>query len=322
METMKIGLLYFIAIFSLNLSAQNIIDGVTGASPNMNTEVDSGFCYDTFAVLYIRHHDSFDKHFMMYGLDTTMFSDSLIVPNWPYSQICTLSNLTPSTSYYFRYRGELISNTAEEQYTKVGIMETQSVFQDTRNPSITLLSPSSGDSIIAGINTVIKWESSDNVGVVRVDILQSSDEGSGWDTIGNVINSTDSLEFSFEFRYNTETKLKVIAYDEAGLSSSDSTAEPFYVYAITPIKNSLNTFSINKRSISLNNSSLQFSYPLNSGDQIKLLNLKGEVVRSFSVSEKTLNNIFLNDLTNGVYLVNHVRNGVSLFKAKISYTVN
>lgn len=161
------------------------IDGVTGASPMMDIQVDSGFCYDSFAVLYLYYsdsYDSYDRHFVMYGNDTTNFDDTTLVVNWPRNVICTLTNLIPDSDYKFRYRGELSSNPTESQYTEIGFMRTQAVLTDMQNPQVSLLAPLAGDTVYVSAQTVIKWSAKDNVGIASLIVYQSDDEGMTWDS--------------------------------------------------------------------------------------------------------------------------------------------
>lgn len=102
------------------------LDGFTSASEmGTNTiQVDSGFVYDTFAILYTLYRDSYEKHFIAFGDDTSNLLDTIPISVWPRTSICTLSNLQPYTEYTVVFRGELPTNPEQENHEAWGKFTT------------------------------------------------------------------------------------------------------------------------------------------------------------------------------------------------------
>ncbi len=98
------------------------IDAVTSSSYNI--KVNGGIAYDTYAVFETYHFDSFDSHFLAYGFQKDMYTDTFFVVDFPFTNTCTLTNLIPDVQYYYIYRGELIKNPIEENHTVEGNFRT------------------------------------------------------------------------------------------------------------------------------------------------------------------------------------------------------
>lgn len=303
-----------ILLYTLNVSGQNKIDAVTGATPNMDIRVDSGFCYDSFAVLYLYYSDSFDKHFLMYGDDTTKFGDTAMVPNWPRNAICTLANLIPDSTYNFRYRGELASNPSESQYTSIGSMRTQSILMDTQKPSVSLLSPLAGDTVYVSANTTIKWIADDNIGISSLVIYQSDNDGVTWDSILDVTDISDSLEYSFSSTESNMTRLKIVAKDAAGLIATDSSAGSFILMAETENSNVLKLNTTQYLICKSTDNLIQFSRALELDDKIDILQLNGKLVLSELISHDGVDKVNLSGISTGTYIFRLVRNNTIISK--------
>lgn len=102
-------------------------DAITSASEHMGTnriQIDSGFVYDTFAILYTYYSDSHDEHFLAWGPDSTKMMDTLPIPLWPRSAVCTLSNLKPYTNYSIVFRGQFSKDPVKENHAAWGSFTT------------------------------------------------------------------------------------------------------------------------------------------------------------------------------------------------------
>ncbi len=98
------------------------IDAVTSSS--FDVQIKDGIAYDTFAIMETYHKDSYDKHFVAYGLRDSIYTDTVYIIDFPWTQICTLSNLYPNVDYYYILRGELKSNPEKENHTVQGTFRT------------------------------------------------------------------------------------------------------------------------------------------------------------------------------------------------------
>ncbi len=308
-----------LSFYVITVLGQNKIDGVTGATPMMNIRVDSGFCYDSFAVLFLYYSDSYDKHFVMYGNDTTKFDDTVMVINWPRNVVCTLTNLIPDSAYNFRYRGELASNPTETQYTEIGSMRTQSVLTDTQKPIVSLLSPLAGDTVFVSAYTSIKWVANDNIGISSLVIYQSDDDGVTWDSILDITDISDSLEYSFSSTLSNLARLKIVAKDAAGLMAADSSIGSFILMAITGISNTLKMNPENYQLKKSSSNTINFSKSLEVNDMVEVITLNGKSVYSTVISGNNLNKVYLPKISSGTYVICLKRNNSTIFKSTICW---
>lgn len=106
----------------------NRVDAITSATKmdSIPLRIDSGFVYDTFAILHLYSNDSFDEHYVGYGLDSASIIDSISVPNWTLNntKICTLTNLQPYTTYTVFYGSHLSWNAINENHSIWGKFTT------------------------------------------------------------------------------------------------------------------------------------------------------------------------------------------------------
>ncbi|MBI3949103.1 MAG: PKD domain-containing protein [Acidobacteria bacterium] len=93
------------------------------------------------------------------------------------------------------------------------------MIRDTIAPSVNVTAPSSGQTINAGGNFTIRWNSSDNVGVVSQDILLSTDGGLNYQTAIASGLSGNQTQFLWSVPSNlatTQARVRVVARDAAG----------------------------------------------------------------------------------------------------------
>jgi hypothetical protein len=96
--------------------------------------------------------------------------------------------------------------------------------RDTQPPSVTIQSPTGGETIPAGGAFLIRWTSSDNLGVVSHDILLSTD-GFNFNTAvaSGLSGSTQQFNWSVPTITTSSSRLRIVARDGAGnVAQSDS----------------------------------------------------------------------------------------------------
>lgn len=97
------------------------IEAVTSASNRI--KVTGGKAYKSHAILETYHKDSYDRHFIAYGI-SDLYNDTLIMADTPRVHICTLFNLNANTTYNFMFRGEYSKDPIKENHTITGSFKT------------------------------------------------------------------------------------------------------------------------------------------------------------------------------------------------------
>ncbi|MCC6350454.1 MAG: T9SS type A sorting domain-containing protein [Candidatus Eisenbacteria bacterium] len=107
---------------------------------------------------------------------------------------------------------------------------------DVVAPVVSVTSPNGGEVLIAGANTNLAWNASDNVGVTAVDLLLSRAGADGpFDPIASGIPNTGSYAWSATTPYTSTALLRVVAHDAAGNSAADTSDAVFAILATTGV---------------------------------------------------------------------------------------
>ena len=115
------------------VSAQNPVDAVGSASAEM--KIVSGSAWADSAVLTTYHKDSYAHHWIVWG-PTLDYGDTLITPDTPRTTIVVLRDLTPSTTYRFRYTGDNPLNDSIESHSVAGSFTTTAATALRPGPSL------------------------------------------------------------------------------------------------------------------------------------------------------------------------------------------
>lgn len=99
------------------------VDAITAATVK-DLRIDSILVDSTTATVYTFTKDSYETHFVAYGLDTNYTIDSLPVPFFPRESVVKIENLIPDTTYHILFRGELLADPQNENHAVVGTFTT------------------------------------------------------------------------------------------------------------------------------------------------------------------------------------------------------
>ena len=108
---------------------------------------------------------------------------------------------------------------------------------DQKAPTVTVQSPNGGESVIAGETFMIRWTSTDDVGISTQDILLSTDSGGSFNQViitglGGTVNS---FLWNVPSTLNTaNARVRVVARDVAGNMGSDDSNSNFSI-GVRPI---------------------------------------------------------------------------------------
>jgi len=100
----------------------NTVDAVASASEEIR--IKEGKAYSNYTILETYHKDSYLNHYIAYGI--TDYTDTIIMPNFPWDNVCTLKNLIPSTSYKFVFMGNYPPQPELESHSVSGFFNTSS----------------------------------------------------------------------------------------------------------------------------------------------------------------------------------------------------
>lgn len=152
-----------------------------------------------------------------------------------------LRNLLPRLRTWLRnienYRpdGLVVTNAVKEAARNlvlscINFLEAElMILQDARPPSVTVVSPNGGETLVVGRTFTIRWMATDDVGVTRVDIYYSTDGGRTWRLIAEGISNTGSYSWVVPNAPSTSCLIRIDVYDVAGNRRSDTSDRVFTI---------------------------------------------------------------------------------------------
>ena len=154
---------------------------------------------------------------------------------------------------------------------------------DSAVPEVALTSFGGGQVVAPGSAAEITWTQSDDIGVVQVDILLSTDSGGSWDHVVASGPLNGSFDWTVPGTPSTTCRLKVICQDSAGNTSESVSGSDFGINSETPVgdlptsrlalaQNAPNPF--NPRT------EIKFSLPGRQTVSLKVYNVEGRLVRT------------------------------------------
>ncbi len=107
---------------------------------------------------------------------------------------------------------------------------TRSSGGDVTPPTVSVTSPTGGQTWKAGSSQTITWTATDNVGVTTVDIAWSTDGGASYpNTLASGLSNSGSFGWTVPNTPGTTNRIRVTAHDAAGNSGSGASAANFTI---------------------------------------------------------------------------------------------
>jgi hypothetical protein len=161
-------------------------------------------------------------------------------------------------------------------------------FFDATPPSVTVTDPNGGEYVSKSPCPAytISWNASDNVGVTGIEIwLDRTNGGASFETqLANLSGNPGSYEWTVTGATSTNAKIKVIARDAAGNSSSDSSDGVFTIgtNCVAKVVAILPTFDLGQNYPNPFNANTNISFSLDAPSRVELVvyNILGERVRT------------------------------------------
>jgi len=142
-----------------------------------------------------------------------------------------------SSGYYLCVTERRNKNGFEETWLKWAKWPKETVsmaligMKDVTAPSVRVTSPNGRESWEAGEVRSIEWTASDNHRVNRIDIFYSTNNGRSWQIITTGSSNAGSHSWRIPNTPSSDCLIKVVAYDAAGNSGSDTSDRAFTIRA-------------------------------------------------------------------------------------------
>ena len=107
---------------------------------------------------------------------------------------------------------------------------------DVVAPTVAVVYPNGGETIIEGANVNLLWNASDNVGVVAVDLLLSKDNGATWEPIASGLPNSGSHAWTAPVGLTQQARLRVVAADHRPLTSSDDSDAVWSIWGVDGVE--------------------------------------------------------------------------------------
>lgn len=104
---------------------------------------------------------------------------------------------------------------------------------DTDPPTVTVSSPTGGESFAANTVQTVTWSASDPSDIASIDLFMSDDGGVTWKPIGLNVGNGGSFDWFVPNRPGSSTRIRVAAIDGAGNAGSDESPSDFTIEALT-----------------------------------------------------------------------------------------
>ncbi|HEX7880795.1 MAG TPA: hypothetical protein VF720_15385, partial [Candidatus Eisenbacteria bacterium] len=127
--------------------------------------------------------------------------------------------------------GESVPVTGSYTFSNVGANHTiHAEFCDIQCPSVAVVAPNGGETLIIGASYPIQWTATDNVSVTCVDILVSyTGLGGPWTSIATCIPNSSPYNWTVVGPASNNAAIKVVAHDAAGNACDDISDREFRI---------------------------------------------------------------------------------------------
>ncbi len=117
-------------------------------------------------------------------------------------------------------QGNLASDTSDGMFQ---------IMFDEKSPSVFLVTPNGGEAWHKGSVHPLQWIAQDNVGVTRVDLAVSYDNGGSFVPIATGLPNTGAYGWYVEGALTSLARIQVVTYDAVGNAAADQSDGPFTI---------------------------------------------------------------------------------------------
>jgi hypothetical protein len=160
---------------------------------------------------------------------------------------------------------------------------------DGAAPEVALTSFGGGQVVAPGATVPVTWNHSDDIGVVQVDILLSTDSGSTFDQVLASGPLNQAWDWAVPATASSTCRLKVVCHDAAGNATEAVSGADFTIDAQTPAGD----LPVHRLALSQNTpnpfnprTEIRFSLPSRQTVSLKVYNVEGRLVRTLLSGRK------------------------------------
>ncbi len=163
------------------------------------------------------------------------------------------------------------------------ILTSFPVQADSQSPVVNLVTPNGGESYAVGATVAVEWNQSDDIGVVQVEILLSTNGGASFDQVlaSGPLNGTFDWELSTPA--GNQNRLKVVCHDSAGNSTEAVSAADFTITTSSAVGDlPLERLALTQNAPNPFNprTEIKFSLPSKQVATLRIYNVEGRLVRT------------------------------------------
>ncbi len=152
---------------------------------------------------------------------------------------------------------------------------------DVTPPSVTVLAPNGGETVVQGASVNLDWSASDNVGVDAVDLYLSRDDGATWESIATDLANTGSYAWTSTGPLTQLARLKVVARDyhvQTGEDASDAAWAISDATGVEPVIPVAFAFDLASANPSRGTSRIRYALPRDQHVRLAIMDVRGRVV--------------------------------------------
>jgi len=152
---------------------------------------------------------------------------------------------------------------------------------DVTPPTVTVLSPNGGETVVQGASVNLDWTASDNVGVDAVDLYLSRDDGATWESIATDLANTGSYAWTSTGPLTQLARLKVVARDyhvQTGEDASDAAWAISDATGVEPVIPVVFAFDLASANPSRGTSRIRYALPRDQHVRLAIMDVRGRVV--------------------------------------------
>jgi hypothetical protein len=165
-------------------------------------------------------------------------------------------------------------------------------FADLVPPSVTVLAPNGGESLVVGSTAILRWDATDKAGVTAVDLLLSRYGPAGpYDSLAAGLANTGSYSWTVTAPTSPMVMLKARAHDVGGHTSEDASDATFSIVGTTAVEYlrgappTVLTLGPVQPNPMRDQARIAFGLPVGSRVRLQVLDLLGRVVATLADGE-------------------------------------